>query len=158
MFKIARGFGALERGVPYVFVTAGLWADKHIDLERFIFIVEQDGMVGSELLSLKTRISSGVRTLSRDPSLDINKILEEELLLAKQHYGKWLYDRVGEKAFAQIRQIIWQENVEISNFALMYYKLNTETRDRVSREIGGSNCVDLNRFIDVVRGLRLIIN
>lgn len=156
MFKIARGFGVLEKGTPYLIVTANIW-ENVIYLERFIFIVGQDEASATILPPLRTEIGTRLGSFPDEPKFELDKLLEEELSLSKQYYCNWLYERIGDRAFSQVRQAVWQENNEIIPFALMYYKLNQEDRKKVI-QIGESTiCGDLKNFIRTITNLRLTI-
>jgi len=153
MFKIARGYGVLEKGVPYLIMAVTPWKDKTIELEIFILIVEQNEVSGIVFVPIKTRISSRLGTLPKDFQLDLTKLLEEEFLLAKQHYCNWLYEQIGDRAFAQVRQMSWQEDIAIIPFALMYYKLSKESRTKIIQAVDQSFSDDLIEFIKTVENL-----
>ena len=157
MYKITRGWGILEKGIPYLIVTATNWKDKNVELEKFILIVEQNKTSGMVLLSSRTRISSELGTLPKNPPLQLAKLLDEELLWAKRHYCSWLYEQIGDKAFAQIRDAVWQENNEIIPFALMYYKLNQEARKKIAQITENTYCEELRSFIGAVADLKLTV-
>ncbi|MDP3041497.1 MAG: hypothetical protein Q8N62_02000 [Candidatus Omnitrophota bacterium] len=156
MFKIARGFGILEKGIPYLIVTANIW-ENVIYLERFIFIVGQDETLTIILPPLRTEISTRLGTFPDEPKFELDKLLEEELSLTKQHYCSWFYEQIGDRAFSQLRHAAWQENNEIIPFALMYYKLNQEDRKKVIQIEESTICEDLKNFMKTIANLRLII-
>ncbi|MDP2653105.1 MAG: hypothetical protein Q8Q08_03640 [Candidatus Omnitrophota bacterium] len=154
MYKIIRGCGIVEKGAPYLIVTASQWQDQNIDLERFILVV---GPKEAAEVILRTRISSDLRGLPKDPALDLAKLLEEEILLAKAHYGSWLYAQIGDKAFIQMGNLVWQEVKDIESFALVCYRFNQEARRRLKEVADNSFCEELRRYIGRVSNLRLII-
>lgn len=156
MFKIVRGFGILEKGTPYLIVTANIW-ENNIYLERFIFVANEDESSITLLSPLRTEIGTGLGAFPDKPKFELDKILEEEITLAKQYYCKWLYEQIGDRAFSQVRQALWQENNEIMPFALMFYKLNKEERKKIVQIWESSNCTDLGDFMRTIVNLRLNI-
>jgi hypothetical protein len=154
MFKIVRGFGILEKGTPYLIVTANIW-ENHIYLERFIFVVKEDESSITLLLPLRTEIGTGLGVFPDKPKFELDKILEEEITLAKQYYCKWLYEQVGDRAFSQVRQALWQENNEVIPFALMFYKLGKEEQKKIVQIWENSNCTELEDFMRTIVNLRL---
>ncbi len=158
MYKIVRGLGILEQKEPFLIVTATNWRDKNIDLERFILLVEHKKEDSEAiLLSVKTRISTVSGILPENPKFELDVLLEEELLCAKQHYYNWMHKQIGDKAFAQNRNVFWQENNGIIPFALMYYKLNQKSHEKVTQIARNTFCKDLRGFLETVANLRLTV-
>ena len=157
MYKIVRGLGVLEKGVPLLFVTATNFKDKEINLGRFILIVGHNEDSEAILLPFKTQIRTKLGYLPRD-QFELGVLLEEELLHAKQHYCDWLYKQIGDKAFAQIRHAVWQEINDIIPFALMYYKLNKKACGKIAQITKNAFCCEeLKSFIRTVEDLGLTI-
>jgi len=156
MFKIVRGFGILEKGAPYLIVTANIW-ENHIYLERFIFVVKEDESSITLLLPLRTEIGTRLGVFPDKPKFELDKILEEEITLAKQYYCKWLYEQIGDRAFSQARQALWHENNEIVPFVLMFYKLGKEEQKKIVHIWENSNCAELGDFMRTIVNLRLNI-
>jgi len=156
MFKIVRGFGVLEKGIPYLIVTANIW-ENDIFLERFIFVVREDGSSITVLSPLRTKISTGLGSFLNSSEFELDKFLKEELSLAKQHYCSWLYEQIRDQAFLEARQSTWRENNEIIPFALMYYKLSQEDRRKIIEIREMTICEDLKNFIGTIINLRLSI-
>ncbi|MEW5894462.1 MAG: hypothetical protein AB1650_01705 [Candidatus Omnitrophota bacterium] len=157
MFKIARGFGAVEKGVPYVIVTATLWKEFFIYLERFILIVDEGRDPEVVIQPLRTKISLSQEISSLGDEWDLNKLLEEEFLLAKYTYQKWLFEQIGDKAFSQFRQMVWQEDNNGLFFPLMCYRLKRESKNNIVNILLDSCSEELKEFVNKVRMLRLQI-
>jgi len=157
MFKIARGFGVLEKGIPYLIVTVTFWQNTIIELEQFGFVVGPGGTSITILPGLRTEIKTKLGPFPEDSKLEAEKLLNEELILAKQHYSSWLYGQIGDKAFVQVREMGWEETLEILPFALMCFSLSDEERGKLKHLLGSSCCEELKSFIEKVLNLRLNI-
>jgi hypothetical protein len=157
MFKTARGFGVLEKGNPYLIVSITRWQNTIIELEQFSFIVGPDEASITILPSLRTEVKTRLGPFPENPKFESEKLLENELILSKQHYLRWLYEQIGDKAFAQAREVVWQETNEIVPFALMYFKLNNEERIKLKQLLENTYCEELKDFIEKVFNLKLNI-
>jgi hypothetical protein len=155
MFKIARGFGALEKGTPYLIVTVTFWQDRIIELEQFGFVVEPGETSVTMFPGLKTDITTRLGPFPENPKFEAEELLKEELILAKQRYSSWLYGQISDKAFAQIRGMVWEEVSEVLPFALMYFSLSEEDRGKLKQLLGSSSCEELKSFIGNILNLRL---
>jgi hypothetical protein len=157
MFKIIQGLFALEKGMPYLIVTVNMWQDQIIELKQFVFVVGHDETSITTVYDLKTEIGTKLGLFPEKGKSGLEKLLESELGLAKQNYSKWLYEQIGEKAFAQVRTIVWEDYRDIMPFAVMYFKLKEESRQKIIQLAQDTRCGDLKDFISKVLGLRLAI-
>jgi len=157
MFKIARGCGVLEKGIPYLIVSVTFWQNTVIELEQFGFVVGSDGATVTILPGLRTDIKTRIGPFPKTTEFEADKLLDEELILAKEHYSSWLYKQIGDKAFDQIHEMGWKEANEILPFALMYFSLNNEERERLRKLLENSICEELEGFLEIVIDLRLIV-
>lgn len=157
MFIIARGHGVLEQGAPWLIVTVTFWQNQIIELEQMGFEVNPAGTSVTILPGLKTDIKTLSGSFPENQKLEAEKLLKEELILAKQNYANWLHEQIGDKAFVQIQEMSWEESLEIIPFSLMYFKLTDEERRKLKSLLGKSSCEDLRNFIGNILNLRLNI-
>ena len=157
MFIITRGQGVLEKSTPWLIVTVTFWKDRIIYLEQLSFVVDLNGTSITILPGLKTDITTRLGPFPADQRFEEEKLLKEELILAKQHYSSWLHGQMGDKAFVQVREMGWEETSEILPFALMYFSLSDEERGKLKHLLGSSCCEELKNFIGKVLDLRLNI-
>jgi hypothetical protein len=157
MYKIIRGLENYGRGVPYLVVTVNQLNDQKIYLERFILIVYIDKPKEIVIMELRTTVSSKMGVSINNFCSDLAKLVEEELLLAKQHYFNWLFERTKAEPFNQRKDIVWQDGIDIVTFAFMYYRLSHENRSKINNTLINTCCKDLKEFIGNICGLGLTI-
>jgi len=157
MFIIARGQGFLEKGTPWLIVTVTFWKDQIIYLEQLSFVVDPDETSITILPGLKTDITTRLGSLTGNQEFQEEKLLKEELILAKQRYASWLHEQIGDGAFVQAREMNWEETLEIIPFSLMYFNLKDEERGKLKQLLGSSNCEEFRGFIQSILNLRLRI-
>lgn len=157
MFKIARGFGVLEKGIPYLIVTVTFWQNTIIELGQFGFVVEPGETSIIILPGLKTDITTRLGPFPENQKFKEEELLKEELILARQRYASWLHEQIGDKAFVQVREMGWEETSEMLPFALMYFNLGDEERGKLQQLLRSSNCEEFRGFIESILNLRLRI-
>jgi hypothetical protein len=140
--------------MPYIIVTASEGTENDIYLERFILV--NSSKEEPVLLSLRTRMKSKKIALIDDPAFGLTKLLEHEVLLAKQHFLGWLYDQIKEQAFVQNQQLKWEEIIEIMPLALICAS-SQKANEKIEHVANSTCCEELAKFLNNVFNLRLII-
>jgi len=157
MFIIARGNVVLQKGTSWLIVSVTFWQDKIIEIEQFSFVVNPDGVSITILPDLKIDITTRLGSFPENQKFKAEKLLKEELALAKQRYASWLFEQIGDKAFVQVREMGWEEISEIIPFSLMYFSLNDEERGKLKQLLLSSCCEELKNFFGNILNLRLSI-